>query len=132
MAHYYAFALPDVDLAAIVGGAGQVATGTCKLFVRLKDMQGKPLVGQRIFFHESATAPLEGPSVKIETDANGYAEVSLLVGRQVTVVFVGTTFAREIEVPDQAMADILELADLSDFDAFSVVRPDPIPAIRRS
>jgi len=132
MAHFYAFALPDIELSAIVGSSGQVVTGTCTLFVRLKDMEGRPLVGQRILFHEPAGSPIEGPSVEIQTNSDGYAEQAILIGRRVTVVFVGTSFAREIVVPSQTQADILALADLSTFDAFSVVKPDPIPAIRRS
>jgi len=109
-----------------------VGEGMCLLYVRLSDMEGRPIVGQRILFYEPPNTAIEGPIVEIETGADGRAEVELLRGREVEVAFLGTSFIRRIIVPDQEAADILEVANLSVFDAFAVVKLDPIPAIRRS
>jgi len=129
MASYYGLITPAPLLASGVPGQ---AGGSCRLFVRLTDMTGKPLVGQTIIFYEPPNANIEGPSFEMTTNTQGYAELSLAVGKVVEVHFLGTSFMKRIEVPAVAVADLLQVADMEGFDAFTIVRPDPIPAIRRS
>lgn len=133
MAHFYGFSIQVPRLSGVISFLGRAsAAGNCTLFVRLRDMTGKPHSGQRIIFYEPANTPIEGPSQEIITDEHGYAEISLEYDREVEVSFLGTSFLRRIVVPSVAMADLLQVAQLDGFDTFTIVRPDPIPAIRRS
>lgn len=117
---------------AYLGTQDYAAGGGCKLTVKLTDMEGRPIVGQVIIFYEPPNTPLESPTLEIETDSTGYAEIMLERGHVVEVAFLGTAFIRRIVVPDAPFADILQLANVPVFDAFSIVKLDPIPVIRRT
>jgi len=112
--------------------AATPVTGLCKMYVVFKDMQGRPIPGQRVFFYEPANTNVEGPSVELVSDENGRAEGLFERGKEVEVAFIGTAFNRRIVIPDAPSADILQVANIPVFDAFAIVKADPIPAIRRS
>jgi len=133
MAAFYGMVLPLPLQAGVVDGLGHVsAEGVCVMSVRLFGLNNQPMVGQQIYIFNPPNTNIESDPIVIETDAQGYASVALERGREVEVSFLGTSFMRRIVVPDEPQADLLEVANLPAFDAFAIVRPDPIAAIRRS
>lgn len=129
MAAFKGFIIAPV---ASLGTQAYQAGGGCKLTAKLTDMEGRPVVGQVIIFYEPPNTPIESPTLEIETDSFGYAEIMLERGREVEVAFLGTAFIRRIVVPDAPFADILQLANVPVFDAFAIVKMDPVPVIRRT
>lgn len=69
--------------------------------------------------------------VVVKTDSAGHASVSLVRGMRAKVVFEGTSFIKEITIPDAASFDLLALMGTAP-DPFSVVDPNYQSAIRRS
>ena len=107
--------------------------------VSMVDAAGIAVVGQRItFYSEHVPLKIEGYQaamvrhpITVETDNDGYAEISLVRGLRLKVVFEGTSYIREITVPDQESFDILDLMSTV-ADPFNPVEPFVVSAIRRS
>jgi hypothetical protein len=107
--------------------------------IDMVDPTGAAVSEQKITFHpmhvplqvEGYQAAMLRSSLTIETDNTGHAEVSLIRGLRLRVVFEGTSYIREITVPDQATFDILDLMAAAP-DPFSPVSPEIPDAIRRS
>lgn len=123
------------------GSAGTVITSDNRSLatVDLVDQAGAAISGQRILFYSQhepiqvegfQAAMVRSPTI-IETDNVGHAEVSLIRGLKLRVVFEGTSYIREITVPDQTSFDILELM-ASVPDPFNPVDPEVPFAIRRT
>lgn len=123
------------------GDAGTVITAENRstATVDLVDATGAAVPGQRITFYSQHTplqvegyqAALVRQPVTITTDNVGHAEVSLIRGLILRVVFEGTSLIREITVPDQASFDLLELM-ASAPDPYNPVDPEIPYAIRRT
>jgi len=85
--------------------------------VNLVDARGIAVADQEITFY-SVNEPLEVDGfqvamirspVSIKTDNSGHAEVSLIRGLLMRVVFEGTSVIREIRIPDVESFDLLQL-----------------------
>lgn len=72
---------------------------------------------------------IDGPLV-VTTDNNGFLNVPLLRGAHVRVAIEGTSFIRELVVPDTASFDLLSAMEAAP-DPFSIQSPPPF-LIRRS
>jgi len=127
--------------AAFKGAVGTVIT-TDNLSLATIDMvdpSGATVEGQKISFHpvhvplkvEGYQAAMVRRPVTIETDNAGHAEVSLIRGLKLRVVFEGTSYIREITVPNQASFDLLDLMATAP-DPFAPVEPEIPDAIRRT
>jgi len=71
------------------------------------------------------------PIVTIVTDASGHAEVKLVRGLKIKVVFEGTSIIREFTVPDEDSFDLLDQLSSSP-DPFDLREPDFHLALRRT
>lgn len=106
--------------------------------IDLVDARGVAMQGQVISFYslaqplevEGFAVALSREPIVIETDTSGHAEVTLVRGVLVRVVFEGTSLIREITVPDAATFDILGLVGTAP-DIFQVVEPNLPAAPRR-
>ena len=95
--------------------------------------------GQRITFFplhdpfqvDGYQVALLNESITIETDSSGHAEVTLVRGLKVKVVFEGTSLIREITIPDTATFNLLDLISAAP-DPYNPIEPDYPSAIRRS
>lgn len=112
-----------------------LSTGT----IDLVDARGVAVPEQRITFYAQG-APLQvgqyqvalvREPVTIETDNSGHAEVTLVRGLDMRVVFEGTSIIRDITIPDAATFDILALISNAQ-DSFDVVEPNYPAAPRRT
>jgi hypothetical protein len=107
--------------------------------IDMVDAQGVAISAQRIHFYsvhqplqvEGFQVALDRKLVTIETDNAGHAEVTLVRGLRVKVVFEETGLVREITVPNAATFDILGLVAVAP-DAFNLAVPNVPAAIRRS
>lgn len=107
--------------------------------VDLVDARGVAIPNQEITFystHEPLTVDgfqvaLVREPVTITTDNAGHAEVPLIRGLKVKVVFEGTSLIRDITVPDQASFDILDAMGNAP-DPYGVSEPSFPFAIRRT
>jgi hypothetical protein len=123
------------------GGTGTVisASNLSLAHVDIVDAAGVAVSEQRITFYsqhiplkvEGFQAAMIRRPVTIETNNDGHAEVSLIRGLRLKVVFEGTSFIREITVPDQADFDILDLMAAAP-DPFNSIEPYVPFAIRRT
>jgi hypothetical protein len=113
-------------------------------FVRLCDLQGRPLGGRRVYIHNvfmpnKTEDALSGRAwgvfrqfEEIVTDSNGYASLFLLRGAVVDVTISGTGFTRRLVIPEAlsiTQCDLLD-ATLSTRDEFGVQHPSIDFAIR--
>lgn len=114
----------------------------CLCTVDLVDGTGTALVGQHISFYPitpmlaSTSSPNIGIAVgrrliSIETDAQGHAEISLVKNLHVKVLFEGTSFVKNVIIPDDTTCDLLQLMGDA-VDLFSVAVPDLPAAPRRT
>jgi len=69
--------------------------------------------------------------ITVTTNNAGHAEVSLVRGTKVKVVFVGTSLVREVTIPDAATFDLLALMGSAP-DPFNPYYPDYFRSFRRS
>lgn len=107
--------------------------------IDLTDARGVSLAEQRITFYplheplkvEGFAIALAKKPITIETNNAGHAEVTLVRGLRVRVVFEETSLIREIVVPDAATFDLLDLISAAP-DPYNPVEPDYPYAIRRS
>jgi len=107
--------------------------------VDLVDARGVAIAGQEITFysvHEPLTSDgfqvaLVRAPITIVTDNTGHAEVPLVRGLRVKVVFEGTSLIRNITIPDLSSFDILGTMGAAP-DPYGVVEPNFPFAIRRS
>ena len=109
--------------------------------VNLADLLGEPIVGASILITNhhvpssktgasTKKAIVLGPPIRIVTDGDGHAEISLLRGIDVTVAFEGSGVRRDLTVPSQASFDLTD--ELSQNDPFDIVVPKIAAAVRRS
>lgn len=107
--------------------------------IDLTDARGISLAEQKITFYplheplkvDGFAIALAKEPITIETNNSGHAEVTLVRGLRVRVVFEETSIIREIVVPDAATFDLLDLISASP-DPYNPVEPDYPDAIRRS
>lgn len=94
----------------------QVSSGTLALAtIDLVDISGKALPNRQITIYpvalplsvEGFGVDLGREGIVLTTDNAGHAEVSLIRGARVKVVFDGTSFIRTIDVPNQSTFDLL-------------------------
>lgn len=127
--------------APFLGAPGtQVTTASLSLAtIDLIDASGQAQAEQKITFYPlNKPLTVEGFSVAIgrgpvtmETDNAGHAEVSLVRGTELRVLFEGTSLIRDIVVPDQTTFNLLGLVEVSP-DIYDVVEPNLPAAPRRS
>jgi hypothetical protein len=107
--------------------------------VDLVDASGRAVPNQEISFY-SVHEPLQVGAfqvalnrapITIETDNAGHAEVNLVRGLRVKVVFEGTSIIREFTVPDTATFDLLQILGDAE-DPYSISQPNFPFAIRRT
>jgi len=115
--------------------AANLSIGT----VDLVDASGVSVEGQEITFYSQhepiqvqgyQVALLRSP-ITITTNTSGHAEISLVRGLKVKVVFEGTSLIRDITIPDAATFDLLDLL-ANATDPHDVVEPLYPDAIRRT
>jgi len=115
-----------------------IASDTVQVYVDLVDARGVPVEGQTISIH-SLNKPLAKSGyhvamsrapIALKTDAAGHAEANLVKGLEVRVVFEGTSYVRDLKIPETGPVDLLTLLSTSK-DIFDVVTLD-IPAAARS
>lgn len=118
------------------------AVGADKLSVAsidLVDASGVSVANQDITFFpiweplvvEGKQVALIRQPVTVTTDNTGHAEITLVRGLKVKVVFEGTSLIREIQVPDAATFDLMALIATAP-DPFNPVEPDYPTAPRRT
>lgn len=123
------------------GGTGTVVSSSNMSLgcVDMVDASGVAVAEQKITFYsqhvplkvEGFQAAMIRRPITVETDNNGHAEVSLVRGLRLKVVFEGTSYIREITVPDESFFDILDLMAASP-DPFNPEEPFVPYAIRRT
>lgn len=107
--------------------------------IDLVDAQGVAVPDQEITFYsvyeplqvEGFQIALVRDPITIKTDSSGHAEITLVRGLKVKVSMDGTSFIREITVPDVATFDILEELSTAP-DPFDIHIPDFPVAPRRT
>lgn len=128
------FSSAFLGVAATMIGADKLSIGS----VDLIDSRGIAVADQEITFysvHEPLivdgfnVAMIRAP-VTIITDNVGHAEIPLVKGLKVKVVFEGTSLIRDITVPDTDFDVLTEMGSAQD--PFSVVQPSFPFALRRS
>lgn len=103
------------------------------------DASGVALPEQTIVFYplneplevDGYQVALSRQPVSMTTDNSGHAEISLVRGLKVKVVFEGTSLIRTITVPDTATFSLLQLMSEAP-DPFNPIRPDYPTAPRRT
>ncbi len=115
-------------------------------FVRLVDLQGRPLAGRRVFIHNVFLPnKVEDPATErswgifrqfeeMSTDPNGYASIFLLRGALIDVTISGTGFTRRLRLPSDlgvTLVDLLDASLVAD-DEFGIQQPKIPYAIRTS
>jgi hypothetical protein len=115
--------LLSLPSAPFEGSAGtQISSAGLSLgSIDLVDPSGVARAGQVISFFsihqpltvENFAVAVGHAPVRVTTDNSGHAEVSLVRGLRVRVVFEGTSLIRDIEVPDAATFDILGLVGVA-------------------
>lgn len=117
----------------------QVSAGTLSLAtIDLVDISGRALPDRSISIYpvaipltvEGRAIDLGRDGVTITTDNSGHAEVNLIRGSRVKVVFNGTSFIRTIDVPDQSTFSLLDAISTVD-DQFSTAVVPQLPAAPR-
>jgi hypothetical protein len=117
----------------------QVTSGTLSLAtIDLVDLSGRALPDRAITVYPvSIPLTVEGygvdlgrAGITVLTDNSGHAELSLIRGARVKVVFEGTQFIRTIDVPDQSTFDLLVAVSAED-DQFTKAVILNIPAAPR-
>ena len=113
----------------------------CLVRVRLFDVAGAPVKGRLISFANSwgnprlsllgGMAMMAGMRTAMETDADGYAEISLLRGAEVQVIVTSTGFSRRVTIPDAPEADLMDLISEAP-DQFEIARIAPVDEPRFS
>lgn len=107
--------------------------------VNLVDGRGVALEGQEISFYphqdllevEGYQVALARAPISIRTNNAGYAEVTLVRGLKVKVVFEGTSLIRDITVPDATEFNLLTVMGAAP-DPFDVAEPNFPLAFRRT
>jgi len=116
--------------------SSDLITGTCKLV----DLRGRADQYRRIQFRNleptqvtssGTTYNIFGTDQETTTDADGYAEMSLIKGALVEVAFIGTDVRRRIRVPSSGSEFDLLDSTLSD-DEFGIQEPTLRIMARRS
>jgi len=108
-------------------------------YLRLMDAQGKPRPNATVVVHNSFTANVGGltvmnGSVYLTTDADGYAEVTLVRGVELLVVAAGADKVRRVTVPVDPSVSSFDLfgPEYGQDDDFNVQVPVLNYATRRS
>jgi hypothetical protein len=103
----------------------------------LADGAGRPIVGRRFIFVPMTPITVTGTSgspyvslpsvdrVTATTDESGHMEISLLIGQTFRVFVEGSSFHRELVVPDEDF-DIFEVVGVVS-DGFDIVQAPPMP-----
>lgn len=109
--------LTSTESEPFLGGPGPILPSSelSKATIDLVDQSGSALPGQDITFYSTQdfhsvtgfAVALQRAPVTITSDNSGHAEINLVRGLVVKVVFEGTTVIREFTVPDQATFDLL-------------------------
>lgn len=134
-------ALESNDSAPFQGATSTLVSAgeLSRVKVDLVDGRGVAVEGQEITFYpqheplevEGFQVALQRAPVTITTDNSGHAEVSLVRGLKVKVVFEGTSIIRDITIPDEAETNLLqELANVAD--PYDIATPRFPWAIRRT
>jgi len=115
--------LASADSEPFEGDVGTlVSSGTLSLVkVDLVDARGIAVPDQEITFYpqhellsvEGFQVALNRAPITIKTNNSGHAEVSLMRGLKVRVVFEGTSIIRAIEIPDDPVTNLLTVMGLS-------------------
>lgn len=117
----------------------QVSAGVLSLAtINLVDLSGRALANRKISLYPvSVPLTIEGfgvdlgrTGVTMVTDNSGHAEVQLVRGSIVKVVFEGTSFIRTVKVPDETEFDLLEAVSLEP-DQFTMAVVPNLPAAPR-
>lgn len=128
------FSSPRQGAAGTVFGQGLVA----KAKVYIADGSGTPIAGRRVIFLPMSVATLDIGSGVVYgslpgvdrlvaiTDDSGYAEMHLVIGSTYRVFFEGTSYQRELIVPDVSEFDLLTALSTSP-DVFTPVRTPALP-----
>lgn len=129
------------DFSAPVRGSPVVLLASDELSlatVDLVDARGVGMPGRKISIFPLPVGALRGDFAvdlwkkeEIETDNDGHAELTLIRGIRVKVLFEGTGFVRELEVPNASTFNLVEAAGAAP-DAFTVTFPNLPSAVRRS
>jgi len=105
--------------------------------IDVADVTCSPLEDMLISFYYTYKPPIQSSDiailkrhVQVQTDQVGHAEINLIKGMEVDVVFVGTGMIRRITVPDVDFNLMDEVASADD--NFQIQVPVMPPAIRRS
>ena len=126
--------------AVFLGSSSQVLSGTSLSLatVDLVDLQGQALKGQKLYIVPVRSFELvsgqvvdAGKRINLVTDGAGHAEVSLVRGAQIRVVFEATGIVRQVTVPDQSTFDLVTLMSAAQ-DRFGVTYPNLPAAPSRS
>ena len=98
----------------------------CRIYYDARSLSGVAVVGQRVIFL-SRYAPIRSGSIGVmgnqvvaTTNAQGHFEVDIVRGAQVQVSFIGTNIVRDVTIPDQEIANLLDIAE-SVPDRFDIV-----------
>ena len=142
-AQYYntATLLSSADSEPFEGDVGTLVTADqlCRIKVDLVDGRGVAIPNQEITFYpqheplevEGFQVALNRAPITVKTDNAGHAEVSLVRGLHVRVVFEGTSIIRDIDIPDAAEANLLHQMSLAP-DPYSITEMPFPPAPRRT
>lgn len=109
--------LASDDSAPFEGDVGTLVSSSTLSLVKvdLVDARGIAIPDQEITFYpqhdllavEGFQVALNRAPITIKTDNSGHAEVSLVRGLRVRVVFEGTSIIRAIQIPDATQTDLL-------------------------
>jgi hypothetical protein len=109
-------------------------------FIRLSDLQGRPLGGRRVYIHnvlmpnrimaDGKSWGLFRQYEEMVTDPNGYAEIFLVRGADVDVTVAGTGFTRRLKIPTTGTLVNLLDPTLEVRDEFGIQSPTIDFAIR--
>jgi hypothetical protein len=126
---------------AFQGGPGTQVTSAnlSTAMIDMVDAKGVALVGQKISFFsihqplqvEGFQVALNRAPVTVETDNAGHAEVTLVRGLKMRVVFHGTSLVRDIEIPNAATFNLLTLVQGAP-DPYDIANTNLLAAPRRT
>lgn len=122
------------DVGIIVPSANMITAQ-----IDIADPSGVPVPDLTIIFHNIYSPSLEyagysilGKTIEVTTDQAGHAEIDLIKGMILDVIFAGTGITRRIQVPDLGtefgLMDEVSVAD----DNYQIQIPDVPDAVRRS
>jgi hypothetical protein len=133
--------LASADSAPFEGDVGTLVTANTlsRVKVDLVDARGIAVSGQEITFYpqheplevEGFQVALNRAPITITTDNAGHAEVSLIRGLHIRVVFEGTSIIRDITIPDASETNLMHEMG-QEPDPYGIVQIPFPPAPRRT